>query len=100
MDSTERSTRPAPGRAAAAPATLLALVVAVRDAALRAAVRARTGLERRTAVLLAAPQRGASAIEWVLITAVVVVIVGVVALVIRNLVVDAANDIQIDIPNG
>lgn len=100
MSSTERTTRPAPGRGAAALAALLALVAAVHDGVLRAAVRARAGLERRTAVLLAAPQRGASAIEWVLITAVVVVIVGVVALVIRNLVVDAANDIQIDIPNG
>jgi len=62
----------------------------------------REALAPRLAVLRAQPQRGASAIEWVLITAVVVVIVGVVAVVIRDLVVDQAENIEstVTIPNG
>ncbi|MEJ5914817.1 hypothetical protein [Pseudokineococcus sp. 1T1Z-3] len=57
-------------------------------------------LEPRLAALRAAPQQGATAIEWVLITAVVVVVVGVVAVVIRDLVVSNARSITVDIPKG
>lgn len=64
--------------------------------------RLREVLAPRLAVLRAQPQRGASAIEWVLITAVVVIIVGVVAAIISELVQTQAENIEstINIPGG
>ncbi|GAA2031285.1 hypothetical protein WDZ16_11700 [Pseudokineococcus marinus] len=84
----------------------MAPLTTARSLVLRLAVVLQLSLRRllapRLEVLRAQPQRGASAIEWVLITAVVVVIVGVVAFVIRDLVVDRAEEIEgtINIPNG
>ena len=47
------------------------------------------------------PDRGASAIEWVIITAVLVAIAAAVGLVIYNLVVDKANEHDVpDAPGG
>ena len=47
------------------------------------------------------PDRGASAIEWVIITAVLVAIAAAVGLVIYNLVVDKANELDVpDAPGG
>jgi len=60
--------------------------------------RLREVLAPRLAVLRAQPQRGASAIEWVLITAVVVVIVGIVAAIISQLIETEARQITVDIP--
>ena len=47
------------------------------------------------------PERGASAIEWVIITAVLVAIAAAVGLVIYNLVVDNAKKLDVpDAPGG
>lgn len=84
----------------------MAPLTAVRTFLLWLGVSLRAGLGEvlapRLAVLRSSPQRGASAIEWVLITAVVVVIVGVVAVVIQELVVEQAEKIEstVEIPNG
>ncbi|MFN0284866.1 MAG: hypothetical protein ACKVZ6_23175 [Kineosporiaceae bacterium] len=45
-----------------------------------------------------ADDRGASAIEWVVITAMLVVIAGAVFAVLYNLIVNKANDIDLETP--
>lgn len=47
------------------------------------------------------PQRGASAVEWVIITAVLLALAGVVGWAIYEFVSDAANDLEVpDLPDG
>lgn len=47
------------------------------------------------------PERGASAIEWVIITAVLLTLAGVVGWAIYNFVSDAANELEVpDLPDG
>lgn len=80
----------------------MAPLLTVRTFVLWLSVSLQTGLREvlapRLALLRAQPQRGASAIEWVIITAVVVVIVTAVGLIIQELVVQTAEDIRVEIP--
>lgn len=47
------------------------------------------------------PERGASAVEWVIITGVLLALAGVVGWAIYNFVSDAANDLDVpDLPDG
>jgi len=58
-------------------------------------------LRRRIAHARSTPERGASAIEWVIITGILVAIAAAVGLVIFNLVNSEAESIQIpDAPGG
>jgi hypothetical protein len=57
-----------------------------------------TVLRHRLDLARAAEDRGASAIEWVVITAMLVVIAGAVFAVLYNLIVNKANQIDVNTP--
>ena len=58
-------------------------------------------LRRRTAHARANPDRGASAIEWVIITGVLVAIAAAVGLIIYNMVKDQADSLEMPaVPGG
>lgn len=60
-------------------------------------LRLRARIERARA----RPERGVSTVEWVIITAALVALAGVVGVFIYNLVNDAANEIEMpDTPGG